>query len=61
MKHKIYVKEILSRCVEVEADSLDDAFEKVEEMYKNEEIVLDDSDYTCTTAFDEAETIEIPL
>ena len=42
------VKELLSRIIEVEAETENDAYLKVKEMYKNEEIVLDSSDYLDT-------------
>jgi len=42
------VKESLSRIIEVEAETENDAYLKVKEMYKNEEIVLDSSDYLDT-------------
>jgi len=42
------VKELLSRIIEVEAETENDAYLKVKEMYKNEEIVLDSSDYVDT-------------
>ncbi len=45
---KIEIQEFLSRIVEVEANSIDEAISKVREMYKNEEIVLDSEDYTTT-------------
>jgi len=45
MKIQVLVTETLSRKVEVEADSYDDAASKVREMYNKEEIVLDDGDY----------------
>ena len=38
------IQELLSRIVEVEAKNEDNAFLKVNEMYKKEEIVLDSSD-----------------
>jgi hypothetical protein len=47
-KFSIYVREILEREVEVEAKSKKEAYIKVEEMYNNEEIVLDSSDYIDT-------------
>lgn len=43
--YRIEVKEVLSRVVEIEANSIDDAVDKVEEMYRNEDIVLDYSDF----------------
>lgn len=45
MKIDIKITEILSRVVSVEANSLDEAISKVEDMYKNEEIVLDYNDF----------------
>jgi hypothetical protein len=45
---KIEVKETLSRIVEIEANSKDDAYFKVREMYIKEEIVLDSDDYVDT-------------
>ena len=47
-KYSIEVLEILSRIVEVEADNKVDAIEKVRQMYRKCEIVLDDSDYKIT-------------
>lgn len=52
MKHKIKVQETLERIVEVEASSIDEARDKVEEMYNNEEIVLDYSDFVGMEMFD---------
>jgi len=45
---KIEVKETLSRIIEIEANSMDEAYSKVREMYRNEEIVLDENDYVDT-------------
>ena len=45
MKYKVNVEELLSRIVEVEAENEEDAEEKVREMYRNEEIVLNASDF----------------
>ena len=47
-KFSIEVLEVLSRIVEVEASDEDDATEQVRQMYRNSEIVLDDSDYKVT-------------
>lgn len=52
MKYKIKVQETLERIVEVEASSIDEARDKVEEMYNNEEIVLDYSDFVGKEMFD---------
>ena len=42
---KIEVQEFLSRIVEVEANSKDEAVSLVRKLYQNQEIVLDDSDF----------------
>jgi hypothetical protein len=47
-KYCIEVLEVLSRIVEVEASDEEDAIEKVRQMYRRCEIVLDDSDYEVT-------------
>lgn len=44
-KFTLEIVETLSRSVEVEADNLNDAFEMVEQMYSNEEIVLGAEDF----------------
>lgn len=51
MKYKVNVEELLSRIVEVEADSDVKAEEKVRDMYRNEEIVLDASDFQSVEYF----------
>ncbi|MBK9246969.1 MAG: DpnD/PcfM family protein [Ignavibacteria bacterium] len=45
---KIEVIETLSRTIEIEANSMDEAYSKVREMYRDEEIVLDSDDYIDT-------------
>ncbi|MBK7986880.1 MAG: DpnD/PcfM family protein [Ignavibacteria bacterium] len=45
---KIEVKETLSRIIEIEANSEDEAYLKVKGMYRNEEIVLDENDFVDT-------------
>lgn len=45
MKIDIRVTEVLSRVVSVDADSIDEAINSVEDMYKNQKIVLDDADF----------------
>lgn len=40
-KYQIEVEEILQKVVEVEADSLEEAINKVKEQYNNDEIELD--------------------
>ena len=47
-KYSIEVLEVLSRIVEVEASDEEDAIEKVRQMYRKCEIVLDASDYKVT-------------
>lgn len=47
-KYRIEIKEVLSQIIEMEADEENDAVEKVRQMYRNCEIVLDSSDYTET-------------
>lgn len=42
---KIEISETLSRIIEVEADSVETAITFVNEKYKSEEIILDESDY----------------
>ena len=49
MKFKITVRETLEREVEVDAEDLEDAFDKVEEKYDEaDELVLDSEDHTTT-------------
>lgn len=50
-KYQISVKEILEKIVEVEAESVADAIDKVHDMYYNEEVVLDSSDYKDTEIY----------
>ena len=47
-KYSIEVMEILSRVVDVEAVDENDAIERVRQMYRKCQIVLDDSDYKET-------------
>ena len=47
-KYSIEVLEVLSRIVEVEASDEKKAIERVRQMYRKCEIVLDDSDYKVT-------------
>jgi len=42
------IKELLSRTVEVEANTEEEAYLKVKEMYEKEEIMLDYTDYMDT-------------
>jgi len=45
---KIEIQEFLSRIIEVEAETKDEAISKVRELYRKEEIVLDSDDYVTT-------------
>ncbi len=51
MKYEVTIKEALGRAVFVEADSLDEAVEKVKEMYYQSKVVLDADDYLGTTFY----------
>ena len=51
MKYKVNVEELLSRIVEVESENKEEAEEKVREMYMNEDIVLDASDFQSVEYF----------
>ena len=42
---KVEIKEILSRIVPIKANTEEEAYQKVKQLYKNEEIVLDDNDF----------------
>ena len=46
--YSIEVLEVLSRIVEMEASDEENAIERVRQMYRKCEIVLDDSDYKVT-------------
>ena len=43
---KIEIQELLSRTLMVEADNINEALDKVQKMYKEEQIVLDYTDLT---------------
>ena len=45
---KIEIREVLSRVIKVTSKTQTDAILKVQEMYRNEEIVLDSEDYIST-------------
>ena len=47
-KYQIQITETLQRVVEVEANSYDEAEDKVNEDYRNGDIVLDYNDYQDT-------------
>lgn len=42
--YNIEIEEVLQKVVKVKADSLDEAIDKVQERYKNEQYVLDYND-----------------
>ena len=43
--YKIEIQELLSRIIEIEAPSAEETIDKMKEMYKTEDIVLDGDDY----------------
>lgn len=45
---KIEVQEFLSKIVEVKAENVEGAISRVREMYRNEEIILDETNYVTT-------------
>ena len=45
MKYKIEITETLQRIIEVEADNVNNAISIVNDMYRDEVIILRDSDY----------------
>ncbi len=48
MNYKIEIKEILSRIIDIEADNESEAIIKAKSEYRNQNIILDDSDYIDT-------------
>ncbi len=48
-KFKIEVKETLSKVIEIEAENVEEAIQKVSESYQNEKIILDSEDYVDTS------------
>ena len=46
--YKIEIQELLSRIIEIEAPSAEEAIDKAWEMYRTEEIVLDADDWVGT-------------
>jgi hypothetical protein len=48
MKFAVTMQEVLERVIEVDAPSREEAEEKVWEMYRNEDIVLDAEDHVST-------------
>jgi len=51
----IKVKEVLSRTITIDASSVDEAIDIVENMYKKEEIVLDYADFNGNVVIEEKE------
>lgn len=51
MKVKVIIEEVLSRCVEVEADNDEEALKIVNEQYSNCDIVLTADDYAETDIY----------
>lgn len=49
---KIEIKETLSRVIEIEANSNEEALSKIEELYNQQEIVLDSTDFVETEFFE---------
>lgn len=47
-KYDFNIIETLARVVTIEAETLEEAEEKIRDMYNNEEIVLDSSDFQDT-------------
>ncbi|CAA6810737.1 MAG: Unknown protein [uncultured Sulfurovum sp.] len=45
MKIDIEIREVLSRVISVNTDSIEEAIDKVQEMYDREELVLDYTDF----------------
>lgn len=48
MKYKVEIEEVLRKVVEIEANSADEAENKVLESYRNSEIALDAGDFIGT-------------
>ncbi len=57
MKFNIAVIEKLERVIEVDADNLKEAIAIIEEQYRNEEIVLDYSDFNGNVTIEKKELI----
>jgi len=55
MKFDVSVQEVLSRTISVDAESLEDAISKVEEMYRNEDVVLDYNDFNGSVVIEKKE------
>lgn len=53
MKFDIVIEEKLRRVVSIEANSQDEAIEKIQELYKKEEIILDYTDFDSVCIVEE--------
>lgn len=62
-KYNIIIEEALSKVVRVEAETEDDAIDKIESMYSNQEIVLSADDFSgyqiMGYSIDETITVDI--
>lgn len=47
-KYRIEIEEVLTKVVEVKADNMNNAFDKVYERYCNEQVVLNSEDWLDT-------------
>ena len=54
-KFNVQVKEILRRVVEIEAETLEEAINIVDEMWRNQEIVLDADDFAYVDIAEETD------
>ena len=48
MNYKVEIKEILSRLIDIEADNENEAIIKAKTEYRNQNVILDESDYIDT-------------
>ena len=46
---KLEIQEILSKVIEIEAETLSDALDIAHDMYNSEEIILDESNFVTNT------------
>lgn len=46
MTYSVTIEETLSRAIDIDASSADEARAKVEKMYRDEDIILDADDFT---------------
>lgn len=50
-KYQVKVKEILERVIEIEAENREKAIDIVNDMYRNQDIILDSEDYKETKIY----------